>query len=479
MDSLPQTVLPRHATPRNPDRPSYGPAIARTAKLLGWPLMPWQDGAADVAGEVDPATGRFSYSLVVISVPRQSGKTTLGQASSVHRCLYKPRRKVWHTAQTGQIARDKWREMVEESVLRSPLGPHVSAKFGAGDSRLIFPHGSQLRPFPPTVDALHGEQSDKVDIDEGWAFTEAQGHALTQAIEPTQATRTRGEHLPGPQTWIYSTMGDASSTWFHDLVGRAREGDPRICLIEYGIPDDVDPTELAEVARYHPAIGHTIGIEALESAAAKMTPSEFARGYGNRSTKSRERLITTEAWDGVLSTEPLPDGPPCFGVAVAHDMRSASIVAALERAGMVHAEVIEHRPGWRWAIPRARELHARWSEGATVLAVDPVGPAQSIADALARADVPIHTATAADATLAFQEIWTRLHPDPGERPGLAIIPHPALDAAIDVAARRQLGDRWVWDRRNSAGPIDTLEALSLAALLAARPTACPEPMMRI
>ena len=47
------------------------------AEALGWPLMGWQRYVADVAGEIDPATGLFAYAAVGLTVPRQSGKTTL------------------------------------------------------------------------------------------------------------------------------------------------------------------------------------------------------------------------------------------------------------------------------------------------------------------------------------------------------------------------------------------------------------------
>jgi phage terminase large subunit-like protein len=47
--------------------------------------MPWQQDAADVAYEYDPVTGLFRYDEVDITVPRQSGKTTLTLAKKVHR----------------------------------------------------------------------------------------------------------------------------------------------------------------------------------------------------------------------------------------------------------------------------------------------------------------------------------------------------------------------------------------------------------
>src|SRR3954466_9599098 len=102
-------VPPRWATPRDESRRTLGGGVGKVAAALGWPLMPWQRYVADVAGEVDDH-GLPVYSLVLVSVQRQCGKTTLDFATSGHRCLYRPRRKAWHTAQTGQVARTKWRD---------------------------------------------------------------------------------------------------------------------------------------------------------------------------------------------------------------------------------------------------------------------------------------------------------------------------------------------------------------------------------
>ena len=76
------------------------------AKAMGWPLMGWQRYVADVAHEIDPATGEFVYSGVGLTVPRQSGKSTLTGATAEHRSIYRPRRRVWYTAQTREVARD-------------------------------------------------------------------------------------------------------------------------------------------------------------------------------------------------------------------------------------------------------------------------------------------------------------------------------------------------------------------------------------
>jgi hypothetical protein len=125
-----------------------GPAVARVARALGTPLMPWQQYVADVGGEVDERGG-FVYSLVIVTVPSQSGKTTLMLAQSVQRCLMAARRKTWHTAQTGQAAREKFRELAD-AVTGSPLAELVAGKprKAAGSEALDLPQRLGAAPAP-------------------------------------------------------------------------------------------------------------------------------------------------------------------------------------------------------------------------------------------------------------------------------------------------------------------------------------------
>ncbi len=52
-------MLMRGGTKRDETRPTDGAIVARTAEMLGKPLLPWQRYVADVAGEIDPATGTY------------------------------------------------------------------------------------------------------------------------------------------------------------------------------------------------------------------------------------------------------------------------------------------------------------------------------------------------------------------------------------------------------------------------------------
>ncbi len=450
--------------------------MAKVMASLGTPPMPWQRHVLDVIGAVDE-DGHYRWPMIIVSVPRQSGKTTLTMAVALHRILTGTSRKVWHTAQTGQDARRKWLELVEVAEA-SPWRRLLRSKRTNGAEALEVPRlRSRFSPHPPTEESLHGEQSDLNIIDEGWVFDDAEGQALLQAIVPTQATR------PGAQTIIVSTMGTARSTWFHGLVERARAGDEDIALVEYGIGADDDPADLGTVARAHPAYGHTMDMTALERAAAQLGGAEFARAYGNRATGARERLIPLEAWQAAADTTPLPDDASiALGAAVDYERTETAIVAAALDEGVPRVEVIDVRSGTGWAGPRIRELVDR--HGVRAVCVDKVGPSAALADELERTGVELVKLTSRALTGAcaeFLDAVSSVDENGVHAPSIAIRPDGALDLAAELVERRRVGEAWAWSRRDSSGAggtIAPLEAATLAVYAAHhQPRPTPKPLI--
>lgn len=451
---------PRYGTPR-PTGATWGPAICKIMEWLGTPPMPWQEYAADVIGEIDPRTGLPRWPMVIISVPRQAGKTTLVLAACIHRMLTGQKRRVWSTAQTGLKARKKWLEQVEIIETGSfPLAELFKSKKSQGSEQLSIPRlGSHFSPHPPSEDSLHGEQSDLNFIDEGWVFDEAQAQALMQAIVPTQTTR------PGAQTIIVSTMGTAASTWFHGLVEKAKMPNSNIALLEWGIGSDDDPSNLETIAEHHPAYGHTLNMHALEAARSQLAPSEFARAYGNRPTGARERFIPLESWQSAESDKKIPDDAPvAFGAAISAERTEVAIAAAgMGNDGIPVVEIVDVRPGTGWALKRLESLCQR--HDAPPPLVDRIGPSGTLADQLTQAGLEPPKFSARDLTTAcadFMDRITRVDVDGMASPDIHIRPDESLDIAAELAEQRRIGDAWAWDRKRPAGSIASLEAATLA-----------------
>ena len=304
------------------------------AEALGWPLMPWQRMVADVANEVDPATGLFAYSAVGLTVPRQSGKTTLTGANMEHRTIYRPRRRVWYTTKSREDTRDWLLNEHVPGLQSSPLEPYAKIRKAQGSEGIAYPHGGLLRIFAPMRSALHSKQSDLVIVDEAWAPDLERGHDLDQGIVPTQATR------PGAQVWKVSTAGDENSLWLWETVtkGRAFVDEGRtdgVAYFEWSCPDDLDPCASSSWEHYHPAYAITIGAPQMKAALEELGPAAFARAYGNRWPEGMGKAAAPK-----IPTRPVGRRPSATyprGAGRCPGRPSASTPRATARAGP-----------WRW-----------------------------------------------------------------------------------------------------------------------------------
>lgn len=492
------TAAPRHHTPRDPSRPTRGHAVATVARAKGRPLMGWQQRAADVTHEVDPATGLYVYGLVIVSVPRQSGKTKLESDVADTRCLTKPRARVWITMQNGKTV-DSW--MREEhftdlagaaafGVQGTPTCRYQLSK-RAGNVGVMWPSlGSSFLTFPPKRDALHSKQSDDVFVDEAWAHNAEAGADIRQAVRPTMATR------PDPRLWIVSTMGDDSSVFLDNYIelGKASLHRPgtRVCFIDYGVPEDVvlpdDRDELLElVAAHHPAYcphppqvrqvtdaspgcrvcGGTITMQALLDAHEEFLSdpdkgglSGFIRAYGNRPTRTRQAAIPPAVWN--TAGRPQLDVPERVGLAldVSPSGDRAAVGAAWRDGEHAYLELLHAGPAGRELpqllvdLARARRVPIAVDRGSYA--------ALEVVDAVAKIDPKIGEAVRFLSMAEYAQACGTL--ERGVRDDTVHHFHDAdLTAAVEVATKRDLGDGgFGWGRKHSAGSIVELVAVTVA-----------------
>lgn len=439
---------PKFATPRDESAPTRGLRQARfAATMLECPLMPVQQYIADVAGELLPS-GLPRYKKVVVTMQRRGGKSHLAMSQIGERSFARANFLSWYTAQSGGDARDAFLKFHEDTVKGAPLEMFTRTLIGNGREVMYFPNGSAFRPFPPTEAALHGKDTDRVDIDEAWAFTEDEGRMLEQAAAPTQLTR------PGGQIFIWSAGGTAESTWLANLVARGRAGDPSIAYFEWGIPDDADPDDLDIIAEHHPAFGHTITMDSLQALRNSFGDdvAGWARAAGNRWTEVIGGEISTKAWNAVRWADPIPpDAPVGYAAARAIDGSEVAIVAAADLGNVIVVEVLDVI-----GTHNAPEAVNAWAKDGP-LAVDPIGPSAGLADAIGRNRdlVPVTASVLSAATTNLLDAL--------DSKAIRYRQHPALDAAVKVAGTRRLGDGGkAWARTKAGSSIAALEAATLA-----------------
>ena len=475
MTLSPGSAPPRWATDRDPAAPTYGPAVARVAELLGRPFLPWQRLVADVTGEQLP-DGRMRFPTVVLLVPRRAGKTVLTFATLMQRSLTRAGARCWYTAQSGGDAgktlRDEWLPLVEAG----PLDAHVRKRLQNGAEQLRIPStGARIGIFPPTRTGLHGQDADVVVVDEGWAFPAAHGAVLDAAIGPAQATRT------GRQRFVVSAGGDVGSTWLLHLraLGRdavaagscTRDG---LAYFEWSADEDVDDLDdPATWARTHPAIGHTIDVEALRSDYATMDRAGFYRGYLNVFTETLAvAAVDPAAWRACRDPEAAAAGRLALAYDVAVDGSWSSIAVASRRPdGVVVVELAKYLPGTADVADEVARMRA--AHRASVHA-PPDGPVTAVTAELRRRGVDVDELPAGRYATACAELLADVRDGRvahrGQRP---------LDLAAAGAAQRQLGDGWAWTRRRSAVDIGPLVAATVAAAAARGVARGTAPLIRL
>jgi hypothetical protein len=427
------------------------------AKALGTPLMPWQRQVVDVAMEVDPATGLLAYSEVDVTTPRQSGKTTLELAVLVHRCRTWPGSRVLYSAQDRIHARKKWEDEHVAALLRSPYAGEFTPRYQRGDEAVRWANGSIHGITAPGEKAGHSDVLDVAVVDEAWAHEDAR---LEQGLSPTMVTRAQ------PQLWVVSTAGTYRSAYLRGKVerGRARIAAGRsapssVAYFEWSALPGSDPADSATWWSCMPALGRTVTESRIRAEFERLELADFCRAYLNwePSAIPADWLVIGEVqWRALADPRSEVVDPVAFAADVTPERSHAAIaVAGLRGDGLGHGEVLDHRPGTGWVVPRLLELQEKWTPCAVV--VDDTGPAGSLIAPLEAAGVEVVKPSARGMAHAAGNLF-----DAVTEATMRYRPRPALDAAVAGAAQRPLGDGFAWARKGLQVDICPLVALTLA-----------------
>lgn len=485
---MPPSAKPKYATKPTPGAKSFASRLRDAARDLGIPKpMPWQNLAFRLIGELRAPTdeeldmygpvvagGVPRRKLIIITTPRQSGKTLISRSAIHERGKNHPGLVSFGTAQTGNKADYHLERLgkmlgatLKGAVTESnPFG--IKMTLGKGNYRLTWTQTDSIyMTFAPNDSSGHGDTvSGLILIDESWKSITTE---VIGGVRPALATQPFGQML------AISTQGTEESEAWNDLVTLGREStvDPLsdIAYLEYSAPSEdavFDPSRWGE---WMPALGRTISKDFVRSEMKLLPPSEFIRAYGNLVVASESPVFPAE-WVGKAWAVIEPPERCVVAVDVNEEPPGATVTTGHIAADESSATDISK---WQYGSPYwvpdyLAQMFTRRKVEAVV--ADFGGPARQIKAEIEavceKAHIPLVERAPRDVAADTMSFYDAL------REGkVHMTKNPDLEVAIRGSYQKWLGDLWVVGRSRmsvDASPIiSTVLAHGLATELKVKP----------
>lgn len=425
---------------------------------MGITYDPWQKGVGSLAlGKRADGIYAATVGGVVLSIPRQVGKTFLIGSMIVALCVLFPGLKVIWTAHRTRTATNTFRSM--QGMVRSrKISPHLAEgrnngiRTANGEQEITFRNGSVIL-FGAREQGF-GRGFDAVDIE---VFDEAQ--ILTEkALEDMLAATNQAQNPHGALLFYMGTPPrpiDPGEV-FTNKRKKALSGDAdSLVYIEFSADEDADPDDQEQWARANPSY-------------PTRTPHEsMLRLRENLPSDDAWRREALGIWDGDQTggafqiaawlrnaTDDEPAEPACFAVAADVDQQWLSLGAASagprHYLGLVRRDRVEESQAA--FVADVKRLQSKY--GVPVV-VGKSGPASFIIEPLEAAGVKVYRADTEAWIQASAEIKLAVEADEIQHGD-----YPQLNEAVAGSGWRKVGDRRVLDRRRCE--IDPLESVTWA-----------------
>ena len=441
------------------------PAVRNTCRRIGIEFDPWQ---ADLNRAIlaKDTFGLYAADTVVMSICRQAGKTFNVGALVFADSIINPGTTTIWTAHRFKVSRETFDEL--RALARSPLlTPHIDydkITTGAGNETIPFRNGSRIVFAARERGAIRGfSKVERLILDEVQYLKESEmsdlAPTMNQAVNP-QIIMMGTPPSPAMPGEVVTQLRKTA------LSGEETEG---LLYVEYAAdptaPVDLDAEGVWEqVAKANPSFPHRTTKRAIRRLRRLLTnDDDFRReAYGIWDAASKSTVFEYGVWEsGERELRPIDLGVDALAIATSIDGSRSAIVAASEDDGEVWVKPLRYGPGTSWVVQEALELQAEYQ---VELVIDSKGPAAVLIPELENQGAFLRIASTdnvLDACAKFEEAVKsgRVRYEPAEE----------LTAAVAVAVKRDVGDRWAWGRRKAAGDISPLEAATLAAWAAGEP----------
>lgn len=433
------------------------PAVRDKARELGIRFDPWQDGAGRIILS-KRADGTYATSVggVVISIPRQVGKTFLLGALVFALCVLYPGLTVIWTAHRLRTAAETF-SFMQGMARRRKIAPHVEkVVLGSGDEEIQFKNGSRI--LFGARERGFGRGFSEVDV---LVFDEAQILTENAIDDMVPATNQAANPLllftgtpPKP-----TDPGEV----FAAKRAKALAGDSDdMAYIECSADEDADPDDRAQWAKANPSYPKRTPAQAILRMRENLTDDSFMReALGVWDTTKTKQVIDSQTWRLRADPASMAIERLTLAVDIAPDRSVASVALAGQRADeRWHVELDEHRSGVDWVVPwitqrcERNRLHAVVLDELSGLVEKRNGRHYLLGS---RIEVTLASAEGRDMAIACAKFYdaamdgTLVHTD-----------QPQVNVALSVARKRPLGGGWAWNRKTATSDITPIVAETLA-----------------
>ncbi len=429
------------------------PRIVAQCGEMGVVFDSWQQGVGSVAlGK--RKDGKFAATVggIVLSIPRQVGKTFLVGMIVIAICILFPGTLVLWTAHHNKTTTKTFQTM-QGYVRRKKIAPHLKPnrsqgiRTSNGEQEIEFRNGSKImfgaREFG------FGRGFDQVDVE---VFDEAQKlseGALEDMVPAANQSRLEG----GALLFFMGTppRPEDKGEEFTNRRSKALEGRTKdMVYVEFSADQDADSDDRDQWRKANPSFPHRTPVEAMERMRENLTDDDSFRreALGIWDPLDSARVIDEESWNKVADAASMAIDRLTLAVDVAPDRSMASVGLAGKRPdGRWHVELDESRKGVDWVVPwltaRAAKnrLHAivldelsglveekrgrHFLLGTNVLVTCAASEGRDMVAACAR---------------FFDSVMdeTVRHTD-----------QPQVNVALSVARKRRLAPGWAWNRKDA------------------------------
>lgn len=437
------------------------PAVEATCRV-GFKITfdPWQEGA----GKAILGKGRDSLycaDAVVLSIPRQVGKTFLVGAIVFALAINTADTTVLWTAHRVPTAKDTFKDL-KAFAQRPEVAQHVRQIYdSANDMRIIFTNGSALH-FGAR-EAGFGRGFKRVAI---VVFDEAQILTSVAVDDMVPATNRH----PNPLIFYIGTPPKPSdpSEHFQMLRREALDGTSDATLyVEFSAEKPPrDPRTLytwvrdkVQWAKANPSFPIHTTARAMLRGLKNLGLESFIREYlGVWDEDATIKPFAPGAWSKLKSKRKKPPKAAAVGIAADVDGVWLSLGSSSSHEkpylGSVLRTRVEERAKFVSEVERIQRKHS------CAVAIDAKGPAGFLIEDLENAGVTLTRASVDDFVQACTDIKTAVANGQVEHGDFT-----ELNDAVDAAGWRMVGDRRAFGRKG--GDIAMLEAVTLAMWAAA------------